>query len=496
MPVPTNQPTPAHGESNPPRLTRRAVAGLLAGGLARPAAGDLAASSRQTASPGGPPVAIAIESATVIPMTGEAAIVDATVVIDGGRIVAIGAVGAVAVPEDAVRVDGRGRWVLPALIDMHVHLVAEAFPELPYGPVDALLPFVANGVAQVVDLASTAHTNALRDEIAAGGRRAPRLATARMVDGDPPIWGAEIALPLRTPAEARRAVPRIAAEGYDFVKVYSLLDVETFRALLDAAQDEGIRVVGHLPAREAAAAEVVLPGFALVAHAEEYAFRPEGRSDAAVAEYADLARANGVGLISTLFLDEQLLAQTRDPAMLAAVEGLAQVDPVTLPMWFEANRYTADASPERIAALGEVVDFNRRLVKAFVDAGIPVLAGTDSFIPGVVAGFALHEELGALARAGLANDQILRAATAAPAQWLGLTDWAGTVAVGQPANLLLLDADPRKDIRHTRAIAAVVLDGRLLPRRELDAAMDDLADRYAPVREWFSPRASELLRDR
>jgi imidazolonepropionase-like amidohydrolase len=439
----------------------------------------------------------AIERVTVLPMTDADPMAETTVVIEGDRIVAIADAAEVEVPAGAVRVDGSGKWLLPALTDMHVHFVAEPILELPYGPGDVLLPFVANGVLQIVDLASSEHTNSLRDAIAAGDRSAPRIATARMVDGDPPFRGAETATVLHTPDEARQAVTDIVAAGYDFIKVYSLLDLETFHALLAAARSQGIRVIGHLPGRrEVPAAEVVVPGLALVAHAEEYAFLTPDRTDAVINNYVGLASENGVGLISTLFLDEQLLAQRRDPEMLAELEGLAHVNPVELPTWFEANRYTEAASPERIAQLESVVEFNRRLVAAFVAAGIPVLAGTDSGVSGVVAGYALHEELGALARAGLTNDQILRAATSGPAQWLGVDDDRGTVEVGKRANLLLLEGDPLGEISNTRAIAAVIHNGRVIERAALDAKLSELAATYAPVRAWFSPRAAENLRDR
>ncbi len=480
----------------PGRMTRRAVARLVAGGLALRALGPANVAGRQATPAAEPMTTTAIEHVTVLPMTGEAAIPDATVVIDGGRIAAIATASDAAVPEGAARIDGTGKWMLPAFTDMHVHFVSEHYPDLGYGPVDSLAPYVANGVLRVANLASDEHTNALRDEVAADGLLAPRIVTARMVDGDPPLRGPEVATPLRTPAETRAAVSEIVAAGYDLIKVYSGLDLETYHALLEEAGAQGIRVVGHLPDREAAAAEAVVPGLALVSHAEEFAFRPGGQSDAAIAEYVELASAAGTGLISTLFLDEQLLAQTRDPSMLAGVEGLALVNPVELPFWFEENHYTAATSPERIAHLEAIVDFNRRLVKAFVDAGILVLAGTDSFIPGVVGGYALHEELGALARAGLTTDQVLQSATVDPGRWLGDPERNGTVEVGQRADLVLLDADPREDITNTRSIAAVVLDGRVLPRPELDALMADLAERYAPVREWFSPQATEILQDR
>lgn len=441
--------------------------------------------------------AVAIERVTVLPMTGDEAMSDATVIIEADRIVAIDATATVDVPERAVRVDGSGRWLMPALTDTHVHFSADRIPELPYGPDDVLSPFLANGVLQIVDLASNEQTNALRDDVAAGTVRAPRIASARLVDGDPPFWGIEISTVVRTPDEARQAVTDIVAAGYDSIKVYNFLDLESFGALLDAAAAEDIRVIGHIPGLwQGHLAEAVLPGLEMVTHAQEFAYRSFDLSDAIIAEYVDLALANGVGLIPTLFLDEQLLAQTRDPEMLAAVEGLAQVDPAMLPLWFEFNRLPEEASPARIAELEAIVDFDRRLVKAFVDAGILVLTGTDSGNPGLAPGYSLHEELQALARAGLTNGQILEAATSAPARWLGVADDRGTVEVGRRANLLLHDADPRDDIRHTRAIAAVIHDGRLLERPELDTMMSDLDALYTPVRALFSPRASEIFEAR
>jgi imidazolonepropionase-like amidohydrolase len=124
-----------------------------------------------------------------------------------------------------------------------------------------------------------------------------------------------------------------------------------------------------------------------------------------------------------------------------------------------------------------VVDFNRRLVSAFVAAGIPVLAGTDAPVPGLVPGFSLHDELEALARAGLDNRRVLESTTRLPAEWLGTIGDRGTVEAGKRADLVLLDANPLDDIANTRKIAAVIRDGYYLPRRELERRMAVLAAR-------------------
>jgi hypothetical protein len=293
---------------------------------------------------------LAIEHVTVLPMTGGRARPNATVIIADGQ----------AGPENlgagAVRLDGSGKWLMPALTDMHVHVSAEPQGELPYGPEQVLSPFVALGVLQIVDLASNQQTNALRDEIAAGKLRGPRLATARMVDGDPPIWGPEVATVAPTPLAARDAVAAIEREGYDFVKVYSQLERGVFSDLLREAQSRGVRVIGHIPGGpQAKSVDVLVPGFAMVTHAEEFAWHDSDWSDANIAAHVALVRSLGIALTSTLFLNEQLLAQTRAPEMLETVEGLAQVNPAELGRWFESNRTTALASPERIQKLAEGV---------------------------------------------------------------------------------------------------------------------------------------------
>jgi hypothetical protein len=371
----------------------------------------------------------------------------------------------------------------------------DTLPGARYAPEETLFPFVAHGVLEVVNMAADEKTNALRDEIEKGRLVAPRLWTARMVDGDPPIRGRETATVLTSPTDARRAASSIKSSGYDFIKVYSRLEIDVFRALLEAARAEGVRVIGHIPGRgKVEAADALLPGFALVAHAEEFAFRAPQKSDDEIAQFVEVAREHGIAMTSTLFLDEQLAAQTADQGVLTKVEGLEHVNPSELPSWFESNRYTSAATPDRVARFEALVDFNRRLVKAFVEAGIPVLAGTDAGLPGVVTGYSLHHELKSLVRAGLTNTQALQAATIRPAKWLGVEDDRGTIEAGKRANLVLLDANPLDEISNTTRIAAVIISGKVIDRNQIDGKLSRLNSLYAPIRPIFSQRAAEILR--
>lgn len=438
---------------------------------------------------------IVFEHVTVLPMTGAEPVPDATVVIRGDRIESLGRSVDAKVPDDARRINGSGQWMLPAFADMHVHLSVEQDASLRWGPEQTLSPYVADGVLQVLDMASSDATVRLSREIDQGRLRGPRIATARMVDGFPPIrWGA--ATVVTTADQARRVAAETKEAGYDFLKVYSRLDVKVLVALIDEARTQDIRVVGHIPGRrQSQLAEALPPGFAMVAHAEEFAYRDGGLSDEAIAAQVALAKERGITLTSTLFLNEQIAAQSRDPGMLAKVAGLRHVNPVELPMWFESNHYVAGAKPERIARLEAIVEFNRKLVRGFIDGGVPVIAGTDTFVPGLAPGRALHEELRALSRAGLSNAQILESATIGPMRWLGVDDDRGSIEAGKQANLVLLRSDPLADISRTAEIVGVVHDGRYLTRDELDMMLSDLDALYTPFREAFSPRAAKVLNE-
>jgi imidazolonepropionase-like amidohydrolase len=266
------------------------------------------------------------------------------------------------------------------------------------------------------------------------------------------------------------------AEGYDAIKVYSGLSLETFSAIVDEARRLELPVVGHIPERRSGRTrEFFQPGFALVAHAEEFAQQTAEPSVAEIPRYVDMMKQNGAWLTATLSLDERLLEQTADPKSLQSRPELRVLPPLMRDMVLNHNPYVAAASPQRIDFLAQVVQFNRELVRAFVAADIPVLAGTDAPVPGVAPGFSMHDELAALTRAGMSNRQALEAATRRPCEWLRMLAECGTVEAGKRADLVLLDADPLADIGNSRRISAVILGGRYLSRAMLDRRVAALA---------------------
>jgi imidazolonepropionase-like amidohydrolase len=197
----------------------------------------------------------------------------------------------------------------------------------------------------------------------------------------------------------------------------------------------------------------------------------------AIPRYVEMARRNGTWLVGTLTLDERIVEEMRDPDSLRARPELRYLPPLEYRVVMHDNPYLKDRSADRIANVQDIVDFNRALVKAFAAAGIPVLTGTDAPVPGVVPGFSLHDEFQSLSRAGMTNGQVLESTTRLPAEWLGTLADRGTVEIGKRADLVLLDANPFEDLANTRRIAAVIVNGRYLPRKELEKRLKVLAAR-------------------
>jgi len=443
------------------------------------------------------PKPLVIEHVHVLPMTaGGAALDDVTVVIRDGRIASIATGANTARPRGAQRIDGRGKWLLPGFSDMHVHIGNDRMlrlylgdPKIADGAVetqDYLTPFVANGITQVFNLSAMSESISQRSDVETGRVLGPHIANAAMIDGSPPSWPIGMTYVAATPEDGRQAVRDAQAGGFEFIKVYSKLSLETFTAIVDEARRLKMRVVGHIPQREKGiTAKFFLPGFDLVAHAEEFAQHTAPPDQAAIPAYVEMSKRNGTWLTATLTLDERIVEVVAHPESLAARTDLRYLPPIQYRLVVEHNPYVERHDPGLVGYVQRIVTFNAELVRAFDAAGIPVLTGTDSPVPGVAPGFSLHDEFAALSRAGVSNLRILEATTRLPAQWLGTLEDRGTVETGKRADLVLLAGNPLDDIANTRRIAAVVRNGLYLPRAELDRKMAALAARN-PVKPRIS----------
>ena len=441
-------------------------------GLFLPAA-TLAAEPRSTA----------ITHVTIVDTTGGPAKADMTVVIDGELIVDVSPSSSAKPPGGARIVDGSGKFLIPGLWDMHIHTF---FGDWVPGGREVTLPLLlANGITGARDMGSDLDPIILaRKDVAEGKLLGPRLViSGPMLDGEKTPFPAVIVV--RTPEDGRAAVQKLQPH-VDFIKIQSLVPRDAYMAIADEARTRGIPFAGHVPdavrASEAAKAgqksfEHLIGVFEGASSLEDALLKgPKGPAKF-LASY-DPAKE------SVLFA---LLAREptwQCPTLLWELGGWL-VDVFDVSQYAEMRyaaaswrnktwpKFKADMTKNYVTDPLEVrrkfVEHELGIVARLKKAGVPFLAGTDTPAGvGIVPGWSLHRELERFVAAGFTPLEALQTATLLPARFLGKESSFGTVDRGKMADLVLLDADPTKDVRNTQKIAAVVAGGRVLTRGELD----------------------------
>ncbi|HZX29582.1 MAG TPA: amidohydrolase family protein [Telluria sp.] len=416
---------------------------------------------------------VAFVDVNVVPMDRERVLAHQTVVVDAGVIQTLGPAAKVRIPAGALRVRASGKYLMPGLYDMHVHLANTT--ELPL--------YLVNGVTTVLNLSGTPAHLAWRRRVAEGALLGPRIFSTGPAMMQP-----------RSATDAVAEVKRVAAAGYDGVKVYSQVSQAEFPALVAQAKESGLLLVGHVP-WEVGLDRTLQAGQA-IAHAEELlysAFNPGPKGASIAGVRMDEARVDAVArqvASARVYLMPTLIAFHDVERQAVELPAFLQ-DPhlAYLPQWIRAslqpgvNRYDNRYSPLELQVLRDGVPFLRKLTGALQAAGVPLLAGTDGTVIGPVAGFSLHEELRELVAAGLTPYQALRSATANPAAFLREGERAGAVAPGRRADLVLLDADPLRDVANAARIRGVLTGGRWLERRRLDALLAAVPGEHLRLRD-------------
>jgi len=419
------------------------------------------------ATPSREPGAIAIVNVNVPSLDDGSIAPGQTVVIQHGVISAVGRAGAVTLPQGADVIDGAGKYLLPGLVDTHVHLAGGTPDEQ-----RALLKlFVANGVSTVVNLRGNAQMLTLRRDVADGRVFGPTIYTVGPYVNEPFVT---------TPDEVEAAVVEQKRAGYDFVKLHGDLSLEAYKRLNDVARREGIRVIGHAPRNLGLEVMFEERQYA-VAHAEEFLYdRNNSSRDFAAIEprIPELARAmvrSGIWLMPNLTAYQLIARQADDLSAVLARPETRYLPQSTQRTWGPAtNPYTARFGKRDAPGFLLRYQLLEKLVRGFQQAGVRLLVGTDAMNPGVVPGFSVHDEIADLVAAGLTPQQALGAATTNAAEFLGRAADSGRVAVGQAADLLLLDANPLEDVANSRRIAGVMLRGQFLDRAALDRLLIEL----------------------
>jgi imidazolonepropionase-like amidohydrolase len=454
---------------------------------------------------------VIVRQVTLIDVEAAKAVSGQAVVLRGGDIVAVGPDAAIARDWRATRrVEGKGKFLIPGLWDMHVHfgggpdLIAEN---------EALFPlYVANGITTIRDCSGDLADQVLawRSAIAEGKLFGPRLLTSgAKIEGIAPLWKGTIEVGSEKDVDA--ALDRLKnRDKVDFVKITdSTLKPELFLYALKQAKVLGIRTSGHIP-MALTTGQAVDAGLSSIEHLD-YAYNAGAKDEAAIAaDFAagrlDRAEANrrldtgfdrdtamaayrrfarqGVYVTPTLNGSRIIAYLDRDDH--AKDAGLAYIGPKLRKTYAWRVERAAKADAAAIAARHKQIEDVGSILPMLAEAGVPIIAGTDAgFLNSFnYPGFGLHDELSLFVEKGLTPAQALASATRAGPAWFGWLDRYGAIKPGMAADLVLLTQNPLEDIAATRAIDTVVMHGQVHNRAALDKM---LADTRAKVAAWDKP---------
>jgi len=416
------------------------------------------------------------------------------VAFNDSRILWVKPIGSSDQPSNAIKIDGTGKFMIPGLWDMHVHLADER----------SLGLFTANGVTGVRVMFGQPLQLNWRKNIQSGKTPGPEMVIAGpIVDGPKPVWPGSIAV--STPEQAREAVRKIKRDGYDFVKVYSLLSRDCYFAIADECKTQKIDFAGHVPhsvgileaqtAGQRTSEHVMEIALECSDHPEVYRAKIEAAAQEGLARASEVSRELSPTVLGSYSLEKQtkLISELASGPMwqcptLVVLRNIANLDNTSLSkdaqnkyvssflklQWDPKNdfrfknRKPGDWDKAR-ASFNATVEFTRKMIAAKVK----ILAGTDCLNPYVYAGYSLHEELELLVNAGMTPTDALASATINPARFFGRERTSGIISGGVTPNFVLLNANPLEDIRNTQKIFAVAQSGKFYDRKALDKILKD-----------------------
>ena len=464
-----------------PRFTRL-ILSLLVVALAPGRAG----ASLPDAPPPAAADTVAFVNVNVIPMDGDRVLENRTVVVVDGWIVAMGPADRLNPPAGARVIDGRGKYLMPGIAEMHAHIPNPAGPGGTDYMEDVLFLYVASGITTIRGMLGQPEHLDLRDDVAGGELLAPRIYTSGPSLNGNSVPNADI---------ARSKVIDQKRAGYDFLKLHPGLSRESYDAIVETADLEEITFAGHVSAdvgleRSLEAGQITvdhLDGYAELLVADDvlisgsggiFGFNlTESLDDALIPVVAVATKESGVWNVPTQSLMENILSPESGEA-LAALPEMRYMPPRMVTAW--ANRkdeFTSDPaySPEKALRFLEV---RRSLIKELQDAGAGLLLGSDAPQIFQVPGFSALHELRIMVEAGLTPYEALSTGTVNVALFLGELDVSGTVEEGKVANLILLDANPLTDISAMSHRSGVMVRGTWVSIEEIEQRLEEIAGRY------------------
>lgn len=410
---------------------------------------------------------------------------DNTVLVSGNRITFVGPATTANVPAGARVIDGRGKFLIPGLWDMHVHGFVYLFSDFA-GPL-----MIANGVTGARDMGYHVDTTLRwKSDIAAGREIGPRLVVGARVDG--PVNRARFVSHVATEEDGVRAVDTLSrkkdgSSRADFIKPYSWVPRAAYFGMAAESKKLGVPFAGHAP-YSVSVIEASNAGQKSIEHEDDLMRACSSRDSVLRARIGDTTKLTPANDLAQMRDQARLLRATYDPAKCRSViEALARNQTWVTPTLIVYQPYahmfdSASTHPELAKYVPGIIQggwmrrraglapsdsmvvrsyFSFGRTRELKNAGVKLLAGTDMPQAFIYPGFSLHDELALLVESGLTPLEALRTATYNPAEYLGALDSLGTVSTGKIADLVLLDADPLADIRNTRHISVVIANGRL-----------------------------------
>lgn len=443
-----------------------------------------------------------IKNVNIIPISTETILENQDVLIIGDRIAKI---APHLEEEDVIHIDATGKYLLPGITDMHVHIEDE----------NTLRLLVANGVTTIRNMWGAPLHLAWKNQIANGKLISPYMYTTNpLTDGSPPIWNGSYIVTNQT--EAKQCVQEAIEAGYDQIKVYNLLTKDAYDALVKEAKEAGIKITGHIPdevglqhaLEQSQYCNEHLTGYMAASMSETAKTNcPERINKAEYLEYllehfdgeqmkrlVEKTKKQGVWNCPTFVVNKRIGRPSKTEEFLQE-DAMKYVSKTLLKMWNPKTDFRVKNVDQKMEDNMEKLFDRYLLLGAELKAqGAHLLFGTDTPNPFVVPGFSIHEEFQYFSKVGFSNYEILKIATLTAADFMESDDF-GSITEGKRADLVLVDNNPLEDLTHLKHPYGVFLRGQWLDRSYIDEMLSEIEEMYAFENRWFHDLNPEELGD-
>lgn len=427
------------------------------------------------------------EGVHVIPMTRNVVVEEQTVVVKNGKIKAMGPLGFVKIPEGAIKIRSKGKYLMPGLAEMHAHIPVpkEGDQELLE---QTLFLYLSNGVTTIRGMLGDPFHLELKEMIKDGDILSPRVYTS-----SPSLNGNTVT----TKEEARAKVMEYKKAGYDFLKIHPGIQLDVFKELAKTAIEQEIPFSGHVPA-DVGIITALASGYASIDHMDGYVagLVPEaitidrekggffGYNFTSLTDlerieiFAQMTKVANTWVVPTQTLFTRWFSPD-DPAEMANEPEMKYMSSATLFQWRQSKQRMISDEKYNLSDYLEFINIREKLILGLHEGGVNLLLGSDAPQVFNVPGFSIQHELKAMSKAGLSNFVVLESGTANPARFFKREGKFGTIVKGASADLILLEDNPLDSLDHVRNSLGVMVRGEWVSRKEIDRKLAKIAEKIA-----------------